>query len=210
MLKRDKKKGDKKDDITIEELVEIERANLGYNLAKITLESFLEWKKKKISEKQTTARKESDRKKAEFKAGKNTGLSGREMFTFNPELARDNDMDDGEAAMDIIREEGEEGDDSGPVKEIDIDSIANLAQEVDQSGTQCTEMKRNFAQSKASTDQAQTSSKTDDAGEPTTSEAVLNGDVDEEDINDEPIDETLFAEDDLDDLEDELNSATLN
>lgn len=210
VLKKDRKKGDKKDDITIEELVEIERANLGYNLTKITLESFLAWKKRKINEKQASARKESDRKKAEFKAGKNVGLSGREMFTFNPELARDNDMDEGEAAMDIVREDDEDGE-SGTVKEIDLDMIANEAREVDQSGTQVTEMKRNFAP-EGSTSTATTSKLAEANGEPSTSTAAQNGDGGngEDEIIDEPIDESLFAEEDLDGLEDELNSTNLN
>ncbi|CAG2123205.1 unnamed protein product, partial [Medioppia subpectinata] len=46
VLNKDRKKKDKKDDITIEELVEIERAKLGYHLTKITLQLFLEWKRK--------------------------------------------------------------------------------------------------------------------------------------------------------------------
>ena len=163
-------------------------------------------KKRKIAEKQASARKESDRKKAEFKAGKNTGLSGREMFTFNPELARDNDMEEGEAAMDIVRENEE---DDSVVKEIDIDAIANEAREADQSGTTSTAAHRNFSQANASGDTAAATSKTESTSEPSISQTTQNGDA-EEDILDEPIDETLFAEEDLDGLEDELNSATLN
>lgn len=205
MLKKDRKK-DKKEDITIEELVEIERSNLGYNLTKITLESFLEWKKKKIAEKQSASKKESERKKAEFKAGKNIGLSGREMFTFNPEMARDNDMEDGEATFDIVRESEE--DETGDVKEIDLDQIANEAKEVDHSGTATAE-KRNFTSNNTATP---STSKGADAPSTSTA-AVSNGDAGDEEEDDEiinePIDESLFADDDLDGLEDELNSATL-
>lgn len=203
-LKKDKKK-DKKEDITIEELVEIERSKLGYNLPKITLESFVEWKKKKIAEKQDRDKKETDRKKAEYKAGKNLGLSGREMFTFNPDLARGDEMDEGEAAMDIVRETEQDEDDS-VVKEIDIDSIINEAKESDGSGTLSSEMKRNFApveepnQRVDSPDKrAESSASNDSAGD-----AQTNGD-----IIDEPIDESLFAEEDLDELEEELGSVKL-
>lgn len=219
MLKKDRKK-DKKEDITIEELVEIERSNLGYNLTKITLESFLEWKKKKIAEKRASSKKESDRRKAEFKAGKNVGLSGREMFTFNPELAADNDMEEGEAAMDIVRE-SEEDETGDAVKEIDLDQIANEAKEVDHSaGTQAAE-KRDFA-TKAGSSKDPDKPSTSGAGSSTSAAATTNGEgageggddeeeeEGEDDIINEPIDETLFAEDDdLDGLEDELNAATL-
>lgn len=208
VLKKDKKR-EKKEDITIEELVEIERAKLGYNLAKITLESFLVWKKKKIAEKQAKDLKETDRKKAEFRAGKNVGLSGREMFTFNPELARDNEMDEGEAAMDIVREQDDD-DDQTEVKEINIDLIVNEAKEADGSGTVCTEMTRQYAAT-TTAPEAGTSSDDGRTGEdhgegPSTATAESNGD-----IIDEPIDESLFAEDDeLDDLENELHSVKLN
>lgn len=210
MLKKDRKK-DKKEDITIEELVEIERSNLGYNLTKITLESFLEWKKKKIAEKQSASKKESERKKAEFKAGKNIGLSGREMFTFNPEMARDNDMEDGEAAFDIVRESEE--DETGDVKEIDLDQIANEAKEVDHSGKQTAE-KRNFTSSKDTATPSTSKGGGDAPSTSTAATATTNGeaeddDEDEDEIINEPIDESLFADDDLDELEDELNAATL-
>ena len=42
------------------------------------------------------AKKEEDKKRNDFKAGKQVGLSGREMFSFNPEMAIQNDMDDDE------------------------------------------------------------------------------------------------------------------
>lgn len=190
MLKRDQKKLDKKDDITIEELVEIERAKLGFDLKRITLESFLEWKKKKIREKRDKDDKETDRKRAEFKAGKNVGLSGREMFTFNPELANDEDMEEGEAAFDNIPSDDDEEEDQLIYKEINLETLVNEAQETDGSGTQT--IKREFC---LPTD---------------TNEAIAVGGVDENIAESAPIDEDLFAEeDDLDILEDELNSLSL-
>lgn len=53
VLKRDKKKmEEKKNEISLVDLIERERAALGANQTKITLETFLAWKKKKIKEKQ--------------------------------------------------------------------------------------------------------------------------------------------------------------
>lgn len=207
VLKRDKKKDKKDEDITIEELVEIERSKLGYNLTKITLETFIAWKKKKVAEKQATAKKESDRKKAEFKAGKNLGLSGREMFTFNPEMAKDGDMEEGEAAMDIVREDQDE--DGAAVKEIDLEAIACEAIDTDGTGTQAEATPRNFSTTKRPTEGGEENSTTSAAASET--KAAENGDEGggDEDIINEPIDESLFAEDDLDDLEDDLAGVSL-
>jgi hypothetical protein len=49
VLKKDRKAMDEqKEEISIEELIETERANLGVNLTPVTLETFLAWKKKKV------------------------------------------------------------------------------------------------------------------------------------------------------------------
>ena len=125
--------------------MEIERAKLDYNLAKITLESFLEWKRKKINERSEKDRKETDRKKAEYKAGKNIGLSGREMFTFNPDLANDEDMDEGEDAYIHIKDDDET--EEYNYVEINLDALANAAKAVDGTGTQC--LNRQFEVTKA-------------------------------------------------------------
>ena len=95
VLKKDRKKDEKEDQITIEELVETERAALGPYQTKITLESFLAWKRRKLEERKENARQETDRKKAEVKAGNKIGLSGRDMFTFNPDMANEDDEDEG-------------------------------------------------------------------------------------------------------------------
>lgn len=72
---QDKKKEAKKDEISLEELVESERAGLGPNQTKVTLESFLAWKKRKLREREAARLEETDRKKKEFKAGKSHGVS---------------------------------------------------------------------------------------------------------------------------------------
>ena len=48
VLKKDKKKDDKKSEISLEDLIEKERAALGPKQTKVTLHSFLMWKKRKI------------------------------------------------------------------------------------------------------------------------------------------------------------------
>ena len=70
VLKKDQKKDDKKYEISLEDLIERERANLGSCLTKITLKTFLEWKKRKIQDKKDAAIKEEEKKRTDFKAGR--------------------------------------------------------------------------------------------------------------------------------------------
>jgi hypothetical protein len=95
MLKRDRKLlEDQKEMISLEDLIESERAALGGNVTKVTLDSFLAWKKRKIEEKKQQLVKDEEKKRNEFvKHGRLLGLSGREMFTFNPELIANDDED---------------------------------------------------------------------------------------------------------------------
>ena len=57
------------------------------------------------------------------------GLSGREMFSFNPDLATDKDMDEGDEAV-ISYVSSEDNDDIIQYKEIDFTQIGDEAQEV--------------------------------------------------------------------------------
>ncbi|UYV73772.1 ZC3H15, partial [Cordylochernes scorpioides] len=131
VLKKDKKKEDKKDEISIEDLVETQRAALGPNQTRITLETFMQWKKKKIKEQEVLRIKEQDRRHAEFRAGRAVGLSGREVFAFQPELAGEDDMEEGEAAWTTACWR------TGPAscKEITLEDLTAQAQEVDGTGT---------------------------------------------------------------------------
>ena len=45
---RKKQDKDEKNEISLEELIEEQRTKLGTNLTKITLETFSDWKKKKV------------------------------------------------------------------------------------------------------------------------------------------------------------------
>lgn len=44
-----KKQAEDEEEISIEDLIETERCALGPNVTRVTFESFLEWKKKKVS-----------------------------------------------------------------------------------------------------------------------------------------------------------------
>lgn len=129
VLKKDQKKEDKKDEISLEDLIERERANLGPNQTRITLETFLSWKKRKLSEKKDKATKDEEKKRNDFKAGRQVGISGREMFSFNPELAA-GDIEDGDEAFDSYLLDDEDADDI-EYKELDMDRLAMEASELD-------------------------------------------------------------------------------
>ena len=126
VLKKDKKKDDKKDEISLEELIESERANLGATTTKVTLETFLAWKKRKIEEKRQAEIEEEKKKLKDYKSGKQFGISGREMFSFNPDLVNDA-MDDGDEAYEMIREDDE---DESNFKEIDFSALSVGLKEV--------------------------------------------------------------------------------
>ena len=59
----------------MEDLIERERAALGHNQTKVTLVSFLAWKKRKLREKEDSNTKENAKKKEAFKAGRSVGVS---------------------------------------------------------------------------------------------------------------------------------------
>ncbi|CAH2090786.1 unnamed protein product [Euphydryas editha] len=138
VLKRDKKKlEDKKNEISLVDLIEKERAALGPNQTKITLETFLAWKKKKIKDKQDALTQAEEQKRNDFKAGRAVGLSGREMFSFDPALAADADDDD--ETFDLRNYDEDEEQDATEYRDIQLELLSMEASEVDDSGTKATD-----------------------------------------------------------------------
>ncbi|GBM18793.1 Zinc finger CCCH domain-containing protein 15 [Araneus ventricosus] len=181
LLKKDKKKEEKAEQISIEDLVERQRAQLGNILTRITYETFQLWKKKKLHEKQEKSRKEENRKRAEYSAGRHVGLSGRDMFTFNPEMATDDLTEEGEAAFDMIP--GEQDEETGPC--LDISTEFLTANVTDVTGATVV-TKRHWEVNQEE-------------------QAVGGSESTEEPKDAVPIDENLFDED-LDELEEELEN----
>ncbi|CAI7994921.1 E3 ubiquitin-protein ligase TRIM71 [Geodia barretti] len=99
--------------ITIEELVENDRQQLamsGKNLTPVTLDSFKAWKERKLKEKKDKLDASATKKKEAFVAGRTHGISGREMFEFNPDLVQGDDQEAGEdTVLYSLREEDGEG-----------------------------------------------------------------------------------------------------
>lgn len=205
VLKRDKKILDsKKPDISLVDLIERERAALGPNQTKITLETFIAWKKRKIEERKEKLRQDEEKKRNEFKSGKNLGLSGREMFSFNPEMAMDGDeMDDGDVAFDSYQRE-EEPEDGGTVfeyKEFDLETLGLEAKELDLDGATVAVNDR-FADLRTQMEKENDVDE-EEEGAAGGGGAVLNGDTG-------PINENLFLDEDLEGLDEELNDLEID
>ncbi|KAI4470491.1 zinc finger-containing protein p48znf [Holotrichia oblita] len=188
VLKKDKKKDDKKNDISLEDLIEKERAALGSKQTKVTLDTFIAWKKRKIQEREDAAFKEEEKKRNDYKAGRQVGLSGREMFSFNPELAADNEMEDGDEAFDSYAYAQDDDDDEMEYKELSLDALLSEAREADNSGTVAAQDRLQSQINEA--DKAPTNGLNEEAS------AV-------------PINENLFVVEDLDALDDELKDLDL-
>ncbi|KAH8554706.1 hypothetical protein BGW37DRAFT_436364 [Umbelopsis sp. PMI_123] len=94
VLKSKKDKLEKKEEITLEEFLETERHNLGPNLTPVTLESFTEWKKHRLDKREAEETVKRKLKEKQFQAGKSQGMSGRDLFEFNPDWAEDSEEED--------------------------------------------------------------------------------------------------------------------
>jgi len=206
VLKKDQKKAEKEEKISIEELVETERAALGHDTTRVTLETFLKWKERKKKEKMEAMKVELAKKKSDFKAGKSAGISGRQMFEFNPELMTGDDDDDGGAVA--FEREVEADDPTVKVKDVDLGGFT--ATDVDNSGTQSTadRLKNGAASNEADkldeaagggTSRLQVDA---DAAVAAAVAATINGGLD--------IDEDLFAGDDMDQIDEDLDTLELD
>ncbi|XP_028393513.1 zinc finger CCCH domain-containing protein 15-like isoform X2 [Dendronephthya gigantea] len=141
ILKKKEQKQDK-DEISLEELIEEERAKLGTNLTKITLETFTTWKTRKLKEKKATYESETKKKKEAFKMGRIVGkISGREVFQFRPELVDDDGDDEEGESFDItqFRRDEDDDDDENDTKVVDISLDSFNTLEYNQNGTPTTE-----------------------------------------------------------------------
>jgi len=136
VLKKDKAKKDRETaEISIEDLIETERGNLDQSkLTKVTLQTFVAWKKKKLKEKAQAERKEKDKKKKDYTGGNTGGMSGRDMFLMDPSMLERHveEAEDDEGEFDLNMRE-EEADDGVKVHEIKFDEYGIMDDGVDES-----------------------------------------------------------------------------
>ncbi|KAL7737877.1 hypothetical protein ACLKA6_006252 [Drosophila palustris] len=197
VLKRDKKKEEKISEISLEDLIEKERAALGPNQTRVTLESFLAWKKRKLQEKKAKQAAEEERKKSDFSKGKQFGISGREMFSFNPDLVDDGPMEDGDAAFDVYKRDDDDDENIVEFKELDLAALSLAAKEVDDSGTiasstRLLDQAEEAAKTAAAEDAAAAASSADSApaiNKDLFTDLDLAGELDDLDLDDDDDDE---------------------
>ncbi|KAF7771648.1 hypothetical protein Agabi119p4_5959 [Agaricus bisporus var. burnettii] len=94
VLKSQKKALDeaaKANTISLEEFLEVERHKLGTNLTPVTPESFAVWKKTRMDKKEAEQEALRKAKDLHSSAGKSSGMSGRDLFQYNPEWFEDED-----------------------------------------------------------------------------------------------------------------------
>jgi len=213
VLKRDKKKAEEnKEEVSMEDLVEKERAALSSkNLTKVTLESFLRWKERKRVEKLAKKLDEVEKRKGNFKEGKTSGISGREMFEFNPELGGD----DEEADDTVYTRQDNEEDDAQVVRELTLEMLAENAQS--EVGNEPKTNKKIDPVPTLKPDDTETAKLSEAAALPldpnVETDAAISAAmaaVDGLEIGDTVFDENLFDGEDLDLVEDELDELELD
>ncbi|XP_010748059.3 zinc finger CCCH domain-containing protein 15 [Larimichthys crocea] len=217
VLKKDKKKEEKEEEISLEELIENERAALGVEVTRITLETFLAWKKRKRQEKVDKAREEMEKKKADFKAGKSLVVSGREVFEFRPELVDDDDdeADDTQYVSDDEEESNMTEISATEVQDIDLSRF--VPQEVDNTGITVASTDRFTSRKQAQSTKADGEEQLNGACGGAEANGLSGaedggGEDDEEEEEEEeevPVDENLFTGEDLEELDEELNTLAL-
>lgn len=202
------KAAEKKNQISLEDLIERERAALGPNQTKITLETFSVWKAKKKAEKKAAREKDIKDKTKKAKAGQVKGLTGRELFAFEANVGGD----DEEAEDIVIEREGDEDDPDVKIHEINDDFFNTPSSALHLSKgaipSQVAENRFDYMDA-AALKVAEEAAKAGEAekGEKATGEAKA-GDASAAKPNLE-VDEDLFGDDDLDDIDAELGDMAL-
>merc|ERR1712131_244513 len=195
------KAAEKKNQISLEDLIERERAALGPNQTKITLETFSVWKAKKKAEKKAARDKDIKEKTKKAKAGQVKGLTGRELFAFEANVGGD----DEEAEDIVIEREHEEDDPDVKVHEINDDffNTPSSALHLSKGAIPSTVAENRFDYLDAAALKV-----AEDAAKAATSEAIKAGDASAAKPALE-VDEDLFGDDDLEDIDAELGDMAL-
>ncbi|GCB73792.1 zinc finger CCCH domain-containing protein 15 [Scyliorhinus torazame] len=212
VLKKNQKK-EIKDEISLEDLIENERAALGPEVTRITLETFLEWKKRKRHEKTEKALQELEKRKADFDAGKAFGVSGREVFEFRPDLINADDEEADETQY--LPDQGEEVEEAAQINDIDVSRFVPI--EINSTGiTVSTGIERLGATHSASLPKEMSNeadeNKLDEASGGIANDSEdgkLDGELEDGHVDGIPVDVNLFTGEDLDELDEELDDLDL-
>jgi len=113
MLKSQRKaaeEAEKANTISLEEFLEVERHKLGSTLTPVTPETFAKWKRTRMDKKLAEEEAVKKSKDAQAAAGKNSGMSGRDLFTYNPEWFADEEEEEEDWDLAQFRQEQEDED----------------------------------------------------------------------------------------------------
>ncbi|CAL1717299.1 unnamed protein product [Somion occarium] len=111
MLKSQRKaaeEAEKANIISLEEFLEVERHKLGTHLTPVTPDTFAKWKRTRMDKKLAEEELQRKTKDAQAAAGKNSGMSGRDLFTYNPEWFQDEEEEEEEWDLAQYRQQEEE------------------------------------------------------------------------------------------------------
>ncbi|KAJ8587009.1 hypothetical protein M405DRAFT_864132 [Rhizopogon salebrosus TDB-379] len=106
--------------ISLEEFLEVQasRHKLGSNLTPVTPETFAIWKKTRMDKKEAEMEASRKSKETQHAAGKNSGMSGRDLFQYNPEWFEDDEEEEDEGwDLSLYRREEGESDDVARVED---------------------------------------------------------------------------------------------
>lgn len=211
-LKSDMKKKDDEEEVSMEMLVEKERASLGSKVTRVTLETFLAWKARKVQEKRDEFKKQDEKKRNDYKLGFMNGLTGRDIFTFNPDLIT-NDDEEAENDIDYRQREDEEEDEliGQPVsiRDLNAEFFASQAREVDGTGTQATDDRFSYIDSLLQRENQRLKEKQEaaDAAAAAAAEAEANEEDAEDDDENEAGEENDNDEDDENEDEEQAKAS---
>ncbi|KAF8147491.1 hypothetical protein B0H34DRAFT_666419 [Crassisporium funariophilum] len=109
--------------ISLEEFLEVERHKLGSNLTPVTPETFAIWKKTRMDKKEAEQEAMRKTKDMQSNAGKSSGMSGRDLFQYNPEWFEDEDEGDASDDWDLAKYRREQEAEHDAAEEL---RVANL------------------------------------------------------------------------------------
>lgn len=76
---------------------------MGSNLTPVTPETFAKWKRTRLDKKQAEDEAQKKAKDAQAAAGKVTGMSGRDLFSYNPDWFEEEESEEEEEEWDIAK-----------------------------------------------------------------------------------------------------------
>ncbi|KEI42740.1 uncharacterized protein L969DRAFT_170404 [Mixia osmundae IAM 14324] len=126
VLKSQRKKDEedeKKQEISLEEFLEVERHKIKGELTPVTADSFAEWKKNRMNQKDAEADLIRKTKQATASAGRTTGMSGRDLFELSPLHYEDSDEEDDGEDFDLARYRRETEDERDRAEKARIEAL---------------------------------------------------------------------------------------